>query len=307
MIPVEGNRPQPKRYSRRGALHLGAGIAGGLLLVDCQPPPPLPKPPVRPSPREGELREIRAQEEQTERIITNYDGAMDNLHGVMAQYTDDSPFRDQLLAPFTVQERNKQNPYRNVYTMRRTILESTDTERTRHELSELMRTNPFFFIIPARQINLGTQQIAAGYSNEFQAMALRPEFSSANLLDAVLGFHETVHAKQDLEQRASFQSPAEVGQYESFFYHRPGDRIKAVAGFEQEAYLMEVHALEALTGGRFKEDVLNGVVDSSAYGEELRAYPYQYPHIRLLADIANVIYGTNSTPGNLDPAYKNLY
>lgn len=112
-------------------------------------------------------------------------------------------------------------------------------------------------------------------------------------------YHELVHVNQDTMLRPHQAYGLLYGP------QIPGERMRIIGSFEQEAYLKEVLIWDALTEGQLK-DSITGKVDRNKLLRQLGARPHQWDTIAQIIGTARKIYETETTLRNFHPDYANF-
>lgn len=251
------------------------------------------------------LADYRDKEKKLEPVIINFEKGFGQFSQVLRHKATvanvPTQGRRSLEYPLEIAEINLQNTKRNVYTFKRQDLEARRSRKT----SYAQLSDPNFFFFGLLENEAGS---LAAFEPPTKTFYIGSAYNPDNVLDNLIAFHELVHIAQDNLDRQELPSD----RYRAFFEEAQRRKvIKAVALYEATAYMEEVYALDLLTDGQFKRDVLSGVISLPKYRALLRTCPEQDSVIVFLGNLGYQVFSGRSNWEVIDAKFvdyvKNIY
>lgn len=246
------------------------------------------------------LADYRDKEKQLAPVIANFEQGFHQFSQVLRAKAAAAkvPAHGQrsIENPLELAEINLQNPDRNSYTLKRKDLEA----RGILGASSAYVDNPNFFSFGLLKNQPG---IVAGYEPPTKTFYMNPAYDPNNLLDNLVAFHELIHVAQDTQDRQEI--PAQ--NYLAFFEDARKRKVtKVLALYEATAYMEELFALDLLTDGRFKADVLSRQFSVPTYRSLLKTRPEQDSTVALLGTFGEQLFNGVSNWGVVDARFVNF-
>jgi hypothetical protein len=243
---------------------------------------------------EKKVAEYRTQEDQLNALLPKVDVGSTKffakLEAALAASTLSPADKELFATPIKLEQINRQNPIRNIYTAKRQDLEKQG-KITTGELG-LADINYYFYGLLDPEISA-----AAGFDIVEKTLFVSPKFNSESLLDNAIKLHEQVHAAQDTQDRTTLSA----NTYNSF--QRGGARVKAVVSYEATAYATEVSALDLILGGKLKKDAVSGTFSEEEYMRLLGARADQKELVALLAELGREYFTSGSSYKSLSAPF----
>lgn len=255
--------------------------------------------------KERELARVKDEETRsqkaTEAIIFQTDRGFsalyERLKGKLEEYSPED--RQALLAPIALYDLNRANQSRNHSSILLNDLNNRGIAALETPTFQGLENLGYFFIQDKPQ----AMQFVGAFDPLSRNLMLSPQFRGDNFYDILIAYHETEHARQDAERRASFIASNQWGLYMNL--HEPRNGLIVVKD-EYQAYIKEVLVFNALTEGKLKKDILASTVDVEWYMDFLNTDSQQKKLVESEIEIARKVFTSGSDLHNFTAGFKNF-